>query len=159
MPLQEVTGFRGEKITELALTDFSAFDRPLFAPGFLGDKWPAIDFYVELNSVRGSRPYFFVQTKSTRRDIDQDSQSLPISTKKKDIERLLRIPGPTYVIGVHEPSKRSFITSVYQGRKNAAISSIPLKYELTAENLQNLYNEVRGFWRTTQHKPDSSIFS
>ena len=53
--LNDITGFRGEKIVELCLTDYSDFPKPLFRPGFLGDKWPAIDFYVELTAVRGKR--------------------------------------------------------------------------------------------------------
>jgi Domain of unknown function (DUF4365) len=40
--LRDVTGFRGEKILELCLTDYQNFPQPLFRPGFLGDKWPAI---------------------------------------------------------------------------------------------------------------------
>src|SRR4051812_815936 len=98
--LRDVTGFRGEKIVELCLTDYEAFAKPLFRPGFLADKWPAIDFYVELTSVRGKRLYFFVQAKSTNSVLAPRSSALRISTKKKDIERLLRIPGPTYIFGV-----------------------------------------------------------
>jgi hypothetical protein len=75
--LQDVTGFRGEKIVELCLTDYSAFKKPLFRPGFLGDKWPAIDFYVELNGVRGRRPYFFVQSKATRSSFPRTTAQWP----------------------------------------------------------------------------------
>lgn len=42
--LQEITGFRGEKIVELCLTNYESFPKPIFKPGFLGDKWPTIDF-------------------------------------------------------------------------------------------------------------------
>jgi hypothetical protein len=49
--LKDVTGFRGEKIVELCLTDYRTFAKPLFRPGFLGEKWPSIDFYVELEDV------------------------------------------------------------------------------------------------------------
>lgn len=53
--IREVTGFRGEKIVELCLTDYKEFARPLFRPGFLGDKWPSVNFYVELQAVRKRR--------------------------------------------------------------------------------------------------------
>ena len=101
--LREVTGFRGEKIVELCLTDYRAFDAPLFRPGFLGDKWPAIDFLIELNSVPGRRLYFFAQVKSTGGALTSGARSLTISSKKEDIAHLLEIPGPTYLFGVHEP--------------------------------------------------------
>src|ERR1017187_9887067 len=63
--LREVTGFRGEKMVELCLTNYKDFDAPLFRPGFLGDKWPSIDFYVELQAVHKRKPYFFAQAKAT----------------------------------------------------------------------------------------------
>lgn len=157
--LQEITGFRGESITELALTEFSEFVRPLFQPGFLGDKWPSIDFYVELNSVRGKRPYFFVQTKATRSRITARTTNLSVTTTKKGIERLLRIPGPTYIIGVHEPSKRAFIRSVHAGVPRQAITRIPLENELTSANLRILHTEVKDFWKNSSHKPTESHFS
>lgn len=154
--LREITGFRGEKIAELCLTDYQAFSEPLFRPGFLGDKWPAVDFYVELTGVRGKRPYFFGQVKATTSAL---TKNLSISTKKKDIERLLQIPGPTYILGVHEPSKRVFVRSVHTGIPLKAVTRIPVSYELTGANLRKLHDEVRKFWSAFGHKPVSSVFS
>jgi hypothetical protein len=157
--LQEVTGFRGEKIIELCLTNYESFPSPLFKPGFLGDKWPTIDFYVELSAVRGKRPYFFGQAKSTRGDLAPGATNLSVTAKKADIERLLHIPGPTYILGVHEPSQRVFVRSVHTGIPIKAITRIPLAYELTSSNLQKLHAEVSKFWHTTTHKPTSSEFA
>jgi len=36
--LSNLIGDRGENIFELAITDYREFARPLFKPGFLGDK-------------------------------------------------------------------------------------------------------------------------
>jgi len=157
--LRDVTGFRGEKIVELCLTDYQAFSKPLFRPGFLEGKWPAIDFYVELTSVRGKRLYFFVQAKATTSALGVHSSCLSISTKKKDIDRLLRIPGPTYILGVHEPSKRVFVRSVHAGIPVRAITRIPLAYELTSANLRALHDEVRTYWDSHTHKPTFSRFA
>lgn len=157
--LTNVIGDRGEKIAELALTDFSHFQRPLFQPGFLGDKWPTIDFYVELIGVRGKRPYFFIQAKATTLEICTKTNTLSISTKKKDIERLLKIPGPTYILGIHEPSKRVFIRSVHTGTPIKAITRISLNHELHSNNLQLLHEEVREHWKNAGHKPTISQFT
>ncbi len=157
--LRDVIGFRGEKLVELRLTDYSAFSRPLFRPGFLGDKWPAIDFYVELNSVRGKRPYFFAQVKATSAPLTSGSTQLSISSKKTDIERLLRIPGPTYIFGVHEPSNRVFVRSIHSGVPIHAVTRIPVAYELTSTNLEALHKEVRDFWGANAYKPAASVFS
>jgi hypothetical protein len=159
LQLQDVTGFRGEKIVELCLTEYSTFAKPLFRPGFLGDKWPAVDFYVELNGVRGKRPYLLIQCKSTSSDLTPHSTSLRISSTKNDVTRLLQIPGPTYILGVHEPSRRVFAKSVHTGVANRGISRIELAHELTTVNLQRLYNEVRDYWQTAGHKPTNSVFA
>lgn len=157
--LKDITGYRGEKIVELCLTDYRDFPKPLFRPGFLGDKWPAIDFYVELTAVRGKRLYFFIQAKATTSELTERSTNLSISTKKKDIDRLLRMPGPTYILGIHEPSKRVFIRSVHTGIPVKAITRIPINYELTSINLMRLHNEVRDYWLKAEHKPINSVFS
>jgi len=157
--LQDVTGFRGEKIVELCLTENSQFTEPLFRPGFLGDKWPAIDFYVELNGVRGKRPYFLIQRKATTRQISAHDTSERISSTKDDVARLLQIPGPTYILGVHEPSRRVFAKSVHSGIAIKGITRIQLSHELTPTNLQRLYDEVRNYWRSTTRKPSTSVFT
>jgi hypothetical protein len=157
--LNDPRGKRGESIFEVRLTDFSAFPKPLFDPGFLGDKWPTIDFYVELRNVKGSTPHFLAQVKTTAGNLTDTSENLRISTREQDIRRLLRIPGPTYLFGVHEPTERVFVRSVHKGIPVQAITRIPVSYELTPENLRVLYDEVRTFWKSTGHKPNHSEFS
>jgi len=105
--LRDVTGERGEKILFLRLTDYAP-SKPLFRPGFLGDKWPSVDYLVELRSLSNKTPYFLAQAKSTGATLSTTTRNVSISTKRRDIERLLRLPGPTYIFGVHEPSQRVF---------------------------------------------------
>ena len=153
----EATGARGEKIVELCLTDFQTSKRPLFRLAFLGDKWPTIDFYAELRAARDHTPYFLAQVKATTRRLSP--QSLRISVKNIDVARLLRIPGPTYIFGVHEPSKRVFVKSVHLGVPKHAITRISLQNELTPDRLRDLYEEVRKFWKTSGEKPNTSAFA
>ena len=157
--LRDITGYRGEKIVELCLTNYEMFAKPLFRPGFLGDKWPAIDFYVELTGVTKKRLYFFVQVKATTVNIASNAVNLPISSRKQHVSQLLQIPGPTYLLGVHEPSRRVFVRSVHAGVSAKSITRIPLAHELNAGNLRRLHQEVREYWRTSNHKPTSSVFS
>ena len=148
------------KLLELLLgriTSHSA--EPLFRPGFLGDKWPSIDFYVELRKVRRRTPYFFAQAKATSRRLSKSSSSLRISTKKEDIQRLLRIPGPTYIFGVHEPTERVFVRSVHLGIMPRSITTIPVAHDLTPDNLRALHAEVREFWERNDYKPNDSVFA
>lgn len=153
--LKDVIGKRGENIVELCLTEYSNFPAPLFDLTHLGDKWPVVDYYVELTTVPGKRPFFFLQAKATSTNL---RKSLAISTSREDIAGLLEIPAPTYILGIHEPSKRVFIRSVHDGVAVKAITRIPVGYELTANNLKILHDEVVRFWRRRRHKPADSVF-
>lgn len=155
--LQDVIGERGEKIFELAITDFRQFKGPLFKPAFLGDKWPTIDFYIELLGVPPTSPFFFVQVKSTSAPLLKESKVIKISAPKEGCELLFKVPGPTYLVGVHEPTKKAYILSVHQPPKKG-IFKIPLTHELTPGNLKILYEEVRAFWENHPHKPLRSHF-
>jgi hypothetical protein len=157
--LANVIGGRGEKKLELCLTDYQNFKQPLFRLGFLGDKWPTVDFYVELTGLKKQTPYFLAQVKTNARNLSADARYLTISTKKRDIERLLRIPGPTYIFGVHEPSGRVFFRSIHSNSPARAVSRIPIDNEVHSGNLLSLRNEVRDFWKSSEFKPSASLFS
>jgi hypothetical protein len=68
------------------------------------------------------------------------------------------LPGPTYLLGVHEPTRRVFVKSVHTGVAAEAITKIALTHELNSANLQKLYNEVRDYWQSATHKPTDSVF-
>jgi Ni,Fe-hydrogenase I large subunit len=157
--LNDVTGFRGEKLVELCLTEYSTLPAPLFRPGFLGDKWPALDFYVELTSSIGSGMYFFGQAKATTGKLTKRSKVLKISSDLDDVERLRKIPAPTYIFGIHEPSKRVFARCVHASTPSKAITSIPLANELTLAKLQTLHDEIVSHWTKNTSKPTSSAFA
>jgi hypothetical protein len=156
--LSEIIGFRGEKLAELALTEYSEFQKPLFRPGFLGDKWPAIDFYVELTAVKGKRPYFFAQCKSTGAKLGARTKALRIRFTPKAIKRLREIPGPTYLLAVHEPTKRVFVRAIHSTLKGRATASVKIANELTPKALRLLHAEVAKYWSAGKHKPTESNF-
>lgn len=150
-------GSRGEHLFALAITDYEQFRHPLFQPSFLGEKWATIDFYVELLDVCGTRPFFFAQVKTTTAPLLHRAEALPISADRTKCERLYRWPGPTYLVGVHEPTRKAYILSVHS-RPRRGIYRIPLKYELTPDNLKLLHKEVRDFWKSSPRKPLGSHF-
>ena len=80
--LNNVIAERGENIFELAVTDYESFNKPLFKPGFLGAKWPALDYYVELVGVRATTPFFFVQVKTTSGVLSSTSTGLSLAPAK-----------------------------------------------------------------------------
>src|SRR5262245_31779259 len=108
--LLHAVGDRGESIFELAITDYSQFTRPLFRPAYFTDRWPAVDFVVELTGVRQFTPLLFAQVKSTTQPLAGANITVELPPAKK--AALARLPGPTYVVGVHEPTRRTFIRAV-----------------------------------------------
>lgn len=159
--LANTIGDRGEQLAVLALTDYEHFDAPLFDVTFLGEKWPVSDCLVELVGPRQIRPFFIAQIKSTRAALAPHARRLRITIDRRKLRLLNQIPGPTYLIGVHEPSRRVFIHSVHPGVKQS-LSSIPLAFELKPANLRTLFEEVRTFWKSIKsadRKPKFSRFA
>jgi len=116
-----------------------------------------VDYYVELVGVEGSTPFFFAQIKTTVATLSPRARTLPIDAKKAQCESLFGVPGPTYIVGVHEPSRRAFILSMH-ARPSRGVFSIPLKHELHPANLRLLHEEVATFWQSSPHKPSGSHF-
>ena len=156
-PLADIIGNRGEIIFELAITHYQTFGYPLFKPAFLGDKWPVVDYYVQLAQIDDITPFFFAQIKSTYHDIDPETQAVRISLSKEQCENLFKMAAPTYLVGIHEPTQRAFIRSVHT-QPTQGIYQISLNYELTPRNLQVLHQEVYDFWSNTSCKPLTSYF-
>lgn len=128
MPAKDDIGIRGEALFVAHIMQFCGRNRPFFTPHFLGDKFPTIDYIVELNDT--DRPmHFFAQVKSTRRGYTDDAaRRLKVGVAKSDTSRLISYPAPAYVIGIDEPGERAFIASV---DKHKTISSITTAYPLT----------------------------
>ena len=156
-PPVDLVGRRGELVFEERITDYRAFAGPLFRPAFLGDKWPAIDYYVELLEVRGVTPFFFAQVKTTASDLPAAAAHLEVRVGKRNLKRLYERPGPTYLVGVHEPTRRAFALCVHL-RPMQDVYRIPVACELTPENLAILHREVSSFWALHPGKPAVSFF-
>jgi hypothetical protein len=154
--LRNFIGNRGESLFELAITDYIQFRQPLFRPAFLTEKWPAVDYLVELIGVKGMTPIFFAQVKSTVAAIAVGQVHVALPPKKR--RALARIPGPTYLVGVQEPMKRVFIRAV-NDQARPGVYAIPVTHELTPANLQVLYDEVKAFWQQHDSKPQQSAFA
>ena len=154
--LNDIVGRRGELLFELAILEYHGLPHVLFRASFLGDKWPAADYVVELENVPNSSPAMFVQVKATSQQLGQSHIEISLPPDKRDA--LFRITGPTYLVGVHEPSKKAYILSVHQ-QSPTGIYRIPLTHELHLANLQRLYDEVKTFWQGRTSKPINSVFS
>lgn len=59
-------GKRGERIFTVLLGRYFDPNGYLFEPVFLGDKYPTVDFYVDLLNYTDKKGFFFVSVKTTK---------------------------------------------------------------------------------------------
>jgi len=146
LTLQDAIGLRGESIFSAALTKLYGRAEPLFNPRFLGEKYPSVDYIVELNTP--SAPiisYFFVQVKTTRAGYTKQGHRLKVKMLDKDVTRLIALPAPTYVVGVDEVNEATYIVSA-NGRYTRGLSSLSTRFPLNQSNQELLFQEVSRFW-------------
>jgi hypothetical protein len=143
-------GGRGEAIAFAHLARICREFRqvPFFWPCYLGEKAETFDYYVELVDAGAITPYFFVQVKTTTKLLTrtQEPPRLRIEVPASDLQRMLRHPAPTYIVGIDERTDRAYIVVVFGGMTEA-ISSITTAHELTVSTLKCLWDEVLDFWQ------------
>lgn len=143
---QNYIGKRGEAIAAASLLDFCGNPHPYFGPYFIGDKCPTYDLLVQVLDAGASSPYFLAQVKATSLGYNKETLNLKVALRASDVQRMVRCPIPTYLIGVDEPSAKAYIVSIH-GKLTSRIGSIPSAYPLDRSNLKRLWEEVVAHWK------------
>lgn len=156
--MHDLIGDRGELLFRLNIATIEAgWSAARFRPAFLGEKWPNIDFYVELvNPPAGIRPYFLAQVKTTQRPYTRSQGRLPVQLDAAEAQALAAYPAPVYLIGVNETDRRCFIASA-RG-KTVGLSSLTAAHELDGVTRGILWSEVLTYWRSVGTPPGASAF-
>ncbi|MFN8492155.1 MAG: hypothetical protein U0350_31440 [Caldilineaceae bacterium] len=143
----DAVGQRGEAIFYVALTRLYGRSNPLFRPQFLGDKWPTVDYIVELNhaSSLALTPYFFVQVRATRRGYTQRNKRLKVKIGKAEVRKLAMLPAPTYIIGIDEIAETGYIIAANRS-VDRGLTSISTAFPINQECQDWLWQEVTDFW-------------
>lgn len=85
------------------------YQRPLFRPAHLGEKYPVVDFIVDvLDPSENSIGFFFVQVKSTSK-AKAKSRTLALDIELEKFNKLAGIPVPTFLIGVDTQTEHAFL--------------------------------------------------
>lgn len=155
--LRDALGQRGESIFRVLITKFHADHGPLFNVQFLGDKWPCVDFIVELVGAGPTVPYFFVQVKATRRGYTKQTNRLRVGVPGHKVKELAAYPAPTYVVGIDEIQECGYIVSA-MGRSIRSLPSLSTQYPIDSENRAALWLEVRNFWNGFKRQSMKSRF-
>ncbi len=126
MPVdRDLVGTRGEQIAMLALTSFFDLPDPLFRPVFMGDKYPAIDLFVELINPPGDlSPFFVAQVKTTSLGYTSSGKRIKAKVSPSGLRGLISYPVPSYIIGVDQQPEQFFISCARSSGKVRISESI-----------------------------------
>ena len=139
-------GASGENIAKAILEYLQAF-----RVVFLGEKFPVVDFYVEINDAENSYP-FMVQVKATTSEL----------TKRKHLQ-LHKKPIPTYVGGVHIDTATLYITPTMTGKVKIStiapdcVLSLDDK-EANLDNVLRIKNDVMAYWDSLDAKNKKAAY-
>jgi hypothetical protein len=140
-------GDRGQLLVSLLLTDLCGRDVPYFRPRFLGDKYPAFDFLVEV--VDAPAYFFFAQVKATTQGYTKAENRLLVQLDQAAVDRMVACPAPAYLIGVDANRIGvGYILSVNEPRPHVA--SLTTKFRIDSSVLKVLRDEVVEYWTSRE---------
>ncbi|MBC8134967.1 MAG: hypothetical protein H8F28_03660 [Fibrella sp.] len=145
---ENLIGTRGEAIFVAKIMAFCGRDLPYFDPHFLGDKFPIFDHIVNVVGTASIEAFFFAQTKTTSRRyvIRKDgSRFLNVALTRDEWNAMVAYPGPSYLFGIDEIGERAYVVAADRIVKSG-FASMPTDYEVDCQTLNQLHDEVRGYW-------------
>ncbi len=150
--MSDALGERGEDLFKVIMTHYDTVDgvaQARFHPCFLGDKWPLVDFFVEVVGAGAETPFFLAQVKATRAGYTETGR-LKVDVPASDIRRLAAYPAPTYIIGIDETKTDDLENAGYilsaNGETPRGIGSLTTRYPINADHRALLWQEVRDYW-------------
>jgi hypothetical protein len=146
MAIRDHIGHRGENIFRVLITRF-CYARFYFREVFLGEKHETTDFAVELIDPSCAGACFYVQVKSTMRGYTGDGgdKLLNVSLRKRDINKLRRVPGPAFLVGIDVREERGYIRAI-TASTDGAISGLTTRHPLNCRTIRALWEEVDSYW-------------
>lgn len=122
------------------------YQRPLFRATSLGGKYPTVDFLVDVVDEKDMAiAFFFAQVKGTGVARPSDAR-LPVEVTRDRYNALVRLPAPTFLIGVDIHAEESFLVAAHRARR-AKVSSIAKAYGLRDDAVRiRPYEEVLSYW-------------
>src|SRR4051812_31745303 len=98
------------------------YRRPLFRVAALGDKFPIVDFIVEvLDRNEDSLGFFFVQAKSTS-IAKPKSKRLKLEIDLEKFNKLAATPAPTFLVGVDIMTEKVFLVAAAKPKSSKIYS-------------------------------------
>ena len=144
----------GERIFTVLISRHFDPNGYLFDPVFLGDKYPTVDFYVDLLNNQDEKGFFFVSVKTTTQGYSTDKTKLKIQVSKEELHALRKYPVPVYLFGIDAVEEKGYFTCVNHIDTNSGLSGLLVTYPFEKPHIDALWAEVKQFW-DANHSIDS----
>jgi hypothetical protein len=138
-------GKRGENIFATIISRNVASRGFLFDPTFLGDKFPTVDFHVDLLQYP-YKAFFYASVKTTTLGYYPGDEKIKITIGKDEVAELNKFLIPVYIIGIDETQEKGYLISANNLDTSLNINGIPTKFPVGSTVLQLLWKEVADYW-------------
>jgi hypothetical protein len=78
--------------------------------------------------------------------------------RKRDLDRMVAFPGPTYLVGIDVKAEEGYILSVNQPM-DRDLFGLPSAYPMNCANLGILWREVDDYWKSRDMVLKHSAFT
>lgn len=146
--VNDIVGRRGENIFSAIIGRCAEPDGHLLSAYFLGEKFSAVDFYVELLKYDTKRGFFFASVKATRSGYDRTFKKIRIKLNKKEIAELNKFQAPVYLFAIDERQETGYFICANKLDKSKTLNGIPLTYPINRLNIHLLWKEVANYWES-----------
>ena len=127
----------------------------------LGEKYPTIDFHVDLLDPTAEKAHCYVQVKATEQGFEGEgpARKLKVRVPKADVIKLRRFPAPTYVVGIDVTKElgEAYVMAIDRNVAGA-INGLPAKHRLDCRALRKLWQEVDTYWKAKDMLMAQSAF-
>jgi hypothetical protein len=139
-------GSRGESIFGMLVSRYFDPFGFLFKPIFLGEKYPTVDFYVDLLSYTDKKGFFFASIKTTTQGYTADKTKLKVYISKEELRELSKFPVPVYIFGIDAIAEKGYFVCANDIDTDKNMNGISLKYPIDRPHIIELWEEVKQFW-------------
>lgn len=143
-------GSRGESIFGMLISRYFDPHGSLFKPVFLGEKYPTVDFYVDLLSYPDKKGFFFASIKTTTQGYTADKTKLKIQVSKEELKELSKFPVPVYLFGIDAVEEKGYFICANDIDTSRNLNGLSVKYPIDKMHTIELWEEAKNYWDTNR---------
>jgi hypothetical protein len=120
----------------------------LFDLQFLGDKYPLVDYIVDLHAIGNEKMFFFASVKHTTKG---KYKRLPkINIDKEELKGIRKYVIPVYIFAIDSKNDKIYFVSGNGIDATKDMNGFPMKHLLTGDTLVKIWDEVKQYCETSK---------